>query len=74
MADAQAARDAEVLPMYELTFGLATLQPPPPELAAVLAASAGDQDAMDDFVRMFAGVMPVPEFFDPDRVGRLLAA
>ena len=74
MADAQAARDTEVLPMYELTFGLATLQPPPPELAAVLAASAGDQDAMDDFVRMFAGVMPVPEFFDPDRVGRLLAA
>jgi hypothetical protein len=28
----QATRDAQVLPMYELTTQLATLEPPPPDL------------------------------------------
>ena len=63
MADAQAARDAECLPMYELTFQLATHEPPPPDFMALLAASAGDREAMDAFARMFAGVTPVTEFF-----------
>jgi 2-polyprenyl-6-methoxyphenol hydroxylase-like FAD-dependent oxidoreductase len=32
MADYQATRDRQVLPMYELTCEFATLEPPPPEL------------------------------------------
>ena len=32
MADYQARRDTQVLPMYEFTTELATLEPPPPEL------------------------------------------
>jgi 2-polyprenyl-6-methoxyphenol hydroxylase-like FAD-dependent oxidoreductase len=63
MADAQAARDAECLPMYELTFQLATHEPPPPDFMALLAASAGDREAMDAFARMFAGITPVTDYF-----------
>jgi 2-polyprenyl-6-methoxyphenol hydroxylase-like FAD-dependent oxidoreductase len=74
MADAHRQRDDAVTPMYELTFELATLEPPPPELEQLLGASAGNQAAMDAFARMFAGVMPVPEFFAPDHVGRILQA
>jgi flavin-dependent dehydrogenase len=74
MADAQAARDAECRPMYEFAFALATHEPPPPDLAALLAASVGNQEAMDAFARMFAGVMPVPDYFAPEHVGRILQA
>jgi flavin-dependent dehydrogenase len=74
LAEYQRARDEEVMPMYELTFNLATLAPPPPELQQLLAAAAGNKDAMDAFARMFAGVLPVPEFFSPDHVERIMQA
>lgn len=74
MADFHWARDAEVTPMYELTFRLATLEPPPPELQHLLAASAGNPEAMDAFARMFAGVLPVQDFFAPEHVDRILQA
>jgi flavin-dependent dehydrogenase len=74
LADAHRARDAEVTPMYELTSELATLEPPPPALQEILAASAGNPAAMDAFARMFAGVLPVPDFFAPEHVERILAA
>jgi 2-polyprenyl-6-methoxyphenol hydroxylase-like FAD-dependent oxidoreductase len=74
MADYQARRDAQVLPMYELTTELATLEPPPPDLAALLAAMAGNQAAMDGFARVNAGVTSPAEFFAEDNVGRILAA
>jgi hypothetical protein len=52
MKDYQTTRDAAVLPMYEFTTELATLQPPSPELAALLGALPGDQQAMDGFCRV----------------------
>ena len=60
--------------MYELTFELATLEPPPPDLQRVLAAAAGHQEAMDSFVQMFAGVLPVPEFFAPAHLTGIMQA
>jgi 2-polyprenyl-6-methoxyphenol hydroxylase-like FAD-dependent oxidoreductase len=76
--DAMAAfhrrRDDEVLPMYELTFELAQMGPPPAELQQLLAAAAGNQWAMDSFARMIAGVIPVPEFFAPANVEAILQA
>jgi hypothetical protein len=58
--------------MYELTSELAKLEPPPPDLQRLLGAAVGHQDAMDDFASMIAGVLPVPEFFAPDHVARIL--
>ena len=68
MADYQTARDRQVLPMYEFTTELATLEPPPPELLALLAAMPGNQDAMDGFARVNAGVTSPAEFFSQENV------
>jgi hypothetical protein len=74
MDDYQSARDGQGLPMYEFTCQLATLEPPPPELENLLGAMAGNQDAMDGFARLNAGVMSPVEFFSDENVGRILAS
>jgi hypothetical protein len=50
------------------------LEPPPPELEYLLGAMAGNQDAMDGFARLNAGVMSPVEFFSDENVGRILAS
>lgn len=74
MGDYQAARDARALAMYELTTQLATLEPPPPEVQQVLAAAAGNQEAMDGFARVNAGVTSPQEFFSAQNVERIITA
>jgi 2-polyprenyl-6-methoxyphenol hydroxylase-like FAD-dependent oxidoreductase len=74
MTDYQAARDAHVLPMYEFTAQLASLEPPPPELQRILEAAHGNQDAMDGFARVNAGATSPAEFFAEANVRRILAA
>jgi 2-polyprenyl-6-methoxyphenol hydroxylase-like FAD-dependent oxidoreductase len=73
MADYQAVRDEHVLPMYELTAELASLEPPPPALRQILEAAHGNQDAMDSFARVNAGVTSPREFFSEENVRRILA-
>ena len=73
MAEYQSARDEHVLPFYEFTTQIAALEPPTPELAQVLGAVHGNQEAMDGFVRVAAGVTSPAEFFSEENVGRLLA-
>ena len=73
MAGYQSTRDEQVLPMYEFTTQLATLEPPPPELQQLLAAAHGNQDAMDGFARVNAGVTSPAEFFSDDNVARIFA-
>lgn len=63
MAGYQATRDARVSSLYELTLDLAALQPPPPEMARLLSSMQGDQQGMDAFARMNAGVMSPEAFF-----------
>jgi 2-polyprenyl-6-methoxyphenol hydroxylase-like FAD-dependent oxidoreductase len=74
MHDYQSTRDAHVLPMFEFTCQLATLEPPPPEMQALLGAVHGNQEAMDGFARVNAGVMSPAEFFSEANVGRIFAA
>ena len=74
MAGYQATRDEQVLPMFEFTCQLATLEPPPPDLQQLLAAAHGNQEAMDAFARVNAGVTSPAEFFSEENVGRIFAA
>ena len=67
------ARDERVLPMYEFTCGLATLQPPP-EMQQLFGAIHGNRKAMDDFVRMNAGTLSPARFFSPENVGAIMGA
>ncbi len=74
MREYQSGRDGAVLPMYEFTAGLASFEPPPPEMQRLLMAVSGDQEAMDGFVRVTAGVTSPAEFFSDENVGRILGA
>ncbi len=62
MGEYQRERDEGVLPMYEFTCQLATLQPPPPEMQQLLGAIQGNQKAMDGFAQMNAGTISPAEF------------
>ena len=73
MAEYQQARDQRLLPMYEFTCDLARLEPPPPQLQQLLGAVQTNQAAMDQFVSVIAGTVPVPEFFAPENVDRIMA-
>jgi len=74
MAGYHRDRDARVLPIYEFTTQLATLEPPPPEMQQLIGAMPGNQDAMDAFVSVIAGTMSPVEFFDPAHLGGILQA
>lgn len=74
-ADALAAyeetRNATVMPIYEMTAELATLQPPPPDMQQLFGALAGNQEQIDRFFGTLAGTVPIPEFFSPESLGKI---
>jgi 2-polyprenyl-6-methoxyphenol hydroxylase-like FAD-dependent oxidoreductase len=74
MAAWQQERDAHALPMFEYTCQLATLDPPPPDVQALLAALAGNRRAADDYVRMNAGTISPAEFLAPANVAAILGS
>jgi 2-polyprenyl-6-methoxyphenol hydroxylase-like FAD-dependent oxidoreductase len=74
MSNYQATRDGDVLPMYEFTTQLATLEPPPLEMQHLLAAVSSSQQAMDGFARMSGGVTSPSEFLSEENVGRIFEA
>ena len=49
-----------------------SLEPPPPELQQLLAAMAGNQDAMYGFAQVNGGVTSPIEFFSPANVARIM--
>jgi len=74
MAAYHQARDAAVLPIYEFTTQLATLQAPPVEMQQLLGAVHGNQDAMDAFAGITAGTVSPVDFFDPGHIGQIMGA
>jgi flavin-dependent dehydrogenase len=74
MASYQRARDEQVLPIFEFTTMLATLEPPPPEMLQLLEAMRGNRDAMNGFARVNAGVTSPADFFSEENVGGIFAA
>lgn len=68
----QNTRDAEVLPMYEFTTQLATLEPPSPEMQQLIGGIYGNQKAMNQFIQMNAGTISPAEFFAPENLGALM--
>ncbi len=74
LADYQRRRDDAVRPMYESTLQFASLQPPPPEMQQLLLALRGDQAQADRFFGTLAGTVPIPEFFSPENIGRIMGA
>ena len=73
MEEYRSARDAQALPMYEMTAQIAALQPPDPQLVQLVEAMQGNQEAMDAFARANSGATSPAEFFAPDNVGRIFS-
>ena len=74
LADYERQRNERVMPMYEFTCQLASLDPPPPEMLQLYAALSRNQEETNCFMGAIAGTVPIPEFFAPDNVARIVAA
>ncbi len=74
LAGYQKARDTRALPVYQMTLGIASLQPPDEQMIGLVSAIAGNQPAMDAFARLNSGVTSPVEFFAPENVARLVGA
>lgn len=68
------ARDHRALPLFEFTCEFASFAPPPPERQQLMAAIAGNQEAMNGFCRIFSGVVSPADFFSEQNVERIFAA
>ena len=73
LAGYEQQRNEAVRPMYEFNCQSATLDPPPPEMQAVFAALSQHQHETNRFVGTIAGTVPIPEFFAPENLGRIVA-
>ncbi|MEU4245547.1 NAD(P)/FAD-dependent oxidoreductase [Actinoplanes sp. NPDC026619] len=73
LAGYQSRRDARAMPHYQMTLGIASLQPPDEQMIGLVSAIAGKQPAMDAFARLNSGVTPPAEFFAPENIGKLVA-
>jgi 2-polyprenyl-6-methoxyphenol hydroxylase-like FAD-dependent oxidoreductase len=73
MAEYEQRRNKAAFPMYEFTCQLAALEPPPPEMQQLFAALRHNQEQTNRFFGVMAGTVPVPEFFAPENIGRILA-
>jgi 2-polyprenyl-6-methoxyphenol hydroxylase-like FAD-dependent oxidoreductase len=72
MADYEQERNADTLPMYELTAQGASFGPPPTELQMLFAALARKPDAANQYFSALAGSIPLSAFFEPVNIARIL--
>jgi flavin-dependent dehydrogenase len=74
LADYERQRNVSLLPVFELNHQFATLEPPSPEMQALFGALRNNQPDTDRFIGAIVGTVPVPEFFAPANVQRILGA
>jgi len=73
LADYEQRRNAAVWPMYELTCRLASLEVSPTEWQLFSALRENQVDT-DRFFGTIAGTVPIPDFFAPENLRRILQA
>jgi len=67
-------RNAATLPDYHEKLQAARLEPAPPDLLALRAALRERPDDIQQFALAGFGVIPRDVFFNPDNLGRIMAA
>jgi flavin-dependent dehydrogenase len=67
-------RNEETRPLYELTYELASLAPPPPEQQALFGALRDNEVEAGRFFGVIAGTVSPGEFFAPENLGRIVGA
>jgi flavin-dependent dehydrogenase len=74
LAEYQQRRDEAATAMYELTCQRATLEPPAPQMSQLLAALRDNQHDTDRMIGVLLGTVPVPQFFAPRNIQRIMGA
>jgi flavin-dependent dehydrogenase len=74
LAGYERQRNESAQPLFELNFQMATLQPPPPEMQALFGALRGNQADTDRLIGAVVGAVPIPEFFAPANIQRIMGA
>ena len=72
LADYEHRRNDEVLAMFEHNTQLAMLEPPPPEMVALLNALRGNSVEINRFLGTVAGTTSLTEFFSPRNIERIM--
>ena len=73
LADYERRRNEASEPIYELNYQAAAFEPPPPEMQFLLGALCGNQAETNRYFGTIAGTVPIPEFFSPEHIGRIIA-
>lgn len=68
------ARDESVAPMYAMTNDMARLAAPSPETLALAEAVRDDPVEAGRFLGVISGTVPIPEFFAPENLARIMGA
>ncbi len=74
LADYERQRNELTMPIYELNSRFAALEPPPLEMQQLFGALCGNQYETNRFFGTIAGTVPIPEFFAPENVARIIGA
>lgn len=74
LAGYQRQRDARVGPIFETTLQFARLDPPSPEMQQLFGALIGNQEQIDRLFGTIVGTVPIPEFYAPENLGRIMGA
>jgi 2-polyprenyl-6-methoxyphenol hydroxylase-like FAD-dependent oxidoreductase len=59
--------------IYELNSQVAAFEPPSPETQYLMSALRGNQAETNRYFGVVAGTVPIPEFFSPENIGRIIA-
>ena len=74
LAGYEQKRNEAVMPIYQMTCDLAKLEPPPPDMQSLFAALRDNEEQSGRFMGTIAGTVPIPEFFSPENIGRVIGA
>jgi flavin-dependent dehydrogenase len=73
LADYERQRNEDALPKYEFNWQLATFEPPSPEMQMLFVALMDNQAETNRFFGTITGTVPIPEFFAPENMQRIIA-
>jgi flavin-dependent dehydrogenase len=72
LAEYEEKRNADALPLYELTCQLGQLAPPPAEMLQLFEALRTNEREADRFLGLVAGTTSAAEFYAPQNVRRII--
>jgi 2-polyprenyl-6-methoxyphenol hydroxylase-like FAD-dependent oxidoreductase len=72
LGEYERVRNEETRGLYELTYELASLAPPPPEQQALFGALRENEEEAGRFFGVIAGTVRPDEFFAPENIGRIV--